>query len=177
MSPLQVTWLACTAGAVACLPSRDRSGTTPATRSASAIGWTIYLGIVPTAIGFIAWAYALSRTTAGRMGSTTYLVTPIAILLGWLLLGETPPGLALAGGALCLAGVAVARRASRASTYASRLAAPPRPPDARMMFSSARRVVLSSPFPPPASLRRCWSRRVQARQRARTSSGSSRGPI
>ena len=78
--------------------------------SPSAIGWTIYLGIVPTAIGFIAWAYALSRTTAGRMGSTTYLVTPIAILLGWALLGETPPGPALLGGALCLAGVAVARR-------------------------------------------------------------------
>jgi drug/metabolite transporter (DMT)-like permease len=44
------------------------------------------------------------------MGSTTYLVTPIAIALGWLLLGETPPGLAFAGGALCLAGVAVAGR-------------------------------------------------------------------
>ena len=37
-------------------------------------------------------------------------MTPIAILLGWLLLGESPPGLAFAGGALCLAGVAVARR-------------------------------------------------------------------
>ena len=65
---------------------------------------------MPTAIGFIAWGYALSRTTAGRMGSTTYLVTPIAILLGWLLLGETPPALALAGGVLCLAGVAITRR-------------------------------------------------------------------
>jgi drug/metabolite transporter (DMT)-like permease len=45
------------------------------------------------------------------MGSTTYLVTPVAVLLGWLLLGETPPALAFAGGALCLVGVAVARRA------------------------------------------------------------------
>ena len=79
-------------------------------RLGSALAWTVYLGIVPTAIGFIAWAYALSRTTAGRMGSTTYLVTPIAIALGWLLLGETPPALALLGGVLCLAGVAVARR-------------------------------------------------------------------
>ena len=101
-------------GRSARLPSVRRlaRGATPRPRLASAIGWIVYLGIVPTAIGFIAWGYALSRTTAGRMGSTTYLVTPIAILLGWLLLGETPPGLALAGGVLCLAGVAVARRGS-----------------------------------------------------------------
>jgi drug/metabolite transporter (DMT)-like permease len=43
------------------------------------------------------------------MGATTYLVPPLTILLGWLLLGETPPGLAVAGGVLCLAGVAVSR--------------------------------------------------------------------
>ncbi len=110
VTPLQATWLAATAGAIACLPfagslSHDASGA-----HASAIGWTVYLGIVPTGIGFIAWAYALSRTTAGRMGSTTYLVTPIAIVLGWVLLGETPPVLALLGGALCLVGVMVTRR-------------------------------------------------------------------
>jgi drug/metabolite transporter (DMT)-like permease len=110
VSPLQVTWLACTAGALACLPFAGRLWSDASAAPASALGWVVYLGIVPTAIGFIAWGYALSRTTAGRMGSTTYLVTPIAILLGWLLLGETPPGLALAGGALCLAGVGVARR-------------------------------------------------------------------
>jgi len=41
---------------------------------ASAIGWMIYLGVAPMAVGFMTWAYALKRTTAGRMGSTTYLV-------------------------------------------------------------------------------------------------------
>ena len=45
------------------------------------------------------------------MGATTYLVPPIAVVLGWAILGETPPALALAGGALCLAGVAVTRGA------------------------------------------------------------------
>jgi EamA-like transporter family. len=81
-----------------------------ASAPAASLGWVVYLGIAPSAIGFIAWSFALSRTTAGRMGSTTYLVPPIAILLGWALLGEVPPMLAVAGGALCLAGVAVARR-------------------------------------------------------------------
>ena len=52
---------------------------------------------------------ALAQTTAGRMGSTTYLVPPLAIVMGWAILGETPPALALAGGALCLTGVVVAR--------------------------------------------------------------------
>jgi drug/metabolite transporter (DMT)-like permease len=68
-----------------------------------------YLGLAPTAIGFLTWAYALSHTTAGRMGSTTYLVPPVALFLGWLLLDEVPPLLALPGGVLCLAGVALAR--------------------------------------------------------------------
>jgi drug/metabolite transporter (DMT)-like permease len=115
VTPLQVTWLACTAGALACLPFAGSLWHDASSARTSAIGWTIYLGIVPTAIGFIAWAYALSRTTAGRMGSTTYLVTPIAILLGWLLLGETPPVLAVLGGGLCLVGVAVARRVQKVS--------------------------------------------------------------
>ncbi len=110
VSPLQMTWLACTAGALACVPFTGSLVHDASHAHASAIGWTVYLGLVPTGIGFIACAYALSRTTAGRMGSTTYLVTPLAILLGWLLLGETPPPLALLGGALCLAGVVVARR-------------------------------------------------------------------
>jgi drug/metabolite transporter (DMT)-like permease len=44
------------------------------------------------------------------MGATTYLVPPLAVLMGWAILGEVPPALALLGGALCLAGVAFSRR-------------------------------------------------------------------
>jgi drug/metabolite transporter (DMT)-like permease len=107
---LQVTWGACVVGALTCLPFAPRLVDELPQAKASAIGWMVYLGLVPMALGFLTWAYALSRTTAGRMGSTTYLVTPVAVLLGWALLGETPPALAFVGGALCLVGVAVARR-------------------------------------------------------------------
>lgn len=109
-SPLQVTWLACTLGAVVCLPFVPSLAHELTTARPTSIGWAVYLGTAPTATGFITWAYALSRTTAGRMGATTYLVPPLAILLSWALLGETPQAIALGGGALCLVGVAISRR-------------------------------------------------------------------
>ena len=104
-----MTWVACTIGAISCLPYAPSLVHQLGHVNRSAIAWTVYLGVGPTAIGFVTWAYALSRTTAGRMGSTTYLVPPLALLLGWVLLGESPPLLVLPGGALCLAGVALAR--------------------------------------------------------------------
>jgi len=107
---LQVTFMACATGAVCCLPwagvLADDLGSAPA---GSVLGM-VYLGAVPTALAFSTWAYALSRMDAGRLGVTTYLVPPLVILLGWLLLDEVPPGLALVGGAVCLAGVGLSRR-------------------------------------------------------------------
>jgi drug/metabolite transporter (DMT)-like permease len=112
-SGVQVTFLACVVAALACLPFAPALVREAGDASASALGWTVYLGVVPTAIGFSTWAYALKRTSAGRMGATTYLVPPLAVVLGWLVLGETPPALALGGGALCLAGVAITREVRR----------------------------------------------------------------
>lgn len=53
---------------------------------------------------------ALARTPAAKMGATTYLVPAITVLVSWALLGQVPSGLAILGGALCLAGVALSRR-------------------------------------------------------------------
>jgi drug/metabolite transporter (DMT)-like permease len=112
-SPLAVTWLACTIGAISCLPYAGSLVHGLRHASGSTVGWMIYLGIAPTAVGFVTWAYALARTTAGRMGATTYLVPPLALLFGWAFLAEAPPLLVLPGGALCLAGVALARTGGR----------------------------------------------------------------
>jgi drug/metabolite transporter (DMT)-like permease len=73
----------------------------------------VYLGVVPTALAFSTWAYSLARMDAGTLGVTTYVVPPMVILLGWLLLDEVPPALAVVGGAVCLAGVGVGRSRSR----------------------------------------------------------------
>jgi drug/metabolite transporter (DMT)-like permease len=114
ISGLQVTWLACLIGMVACLPFTGPLVHDLARARPTAVIGIVYLGVVPTALAFTTWAYALGRTSAGRLGVTTFAVPPIAIALGWVFLGEVPAVLAIAGGALSLVGVAIARRPSRA---------------------------------------------------------------
>jgi drug/metabolite transporter (DMT)-like permease len=126
-SPFQVTWLGSTAATIACLPFAPALVEEASRAPASAIGWIVYLGAVPTAVGFLTWTFALRRTTAGRTGSFLYLVPVVATGLGWLLLGEVPPWLAFIGGALCLGGVFVARR----PTFRGAQAVPVRTPSSR----------------------------------------------
>jgi drug/metabolite transporter (DMT)-like permease len=113
LSALHVTWIACTIGAVVCLPFARRLVDDTQHASASDIGWVVYLGLFPTAIAFTTYAYALRHMTASSLGVTTYLVPPITIVMAWLFLGEVPPAMAFVGGALALVGVAVARHRPR----------------------------------------------------------------
>ncbi|MGH8792742.1 MAG: DMT family transporter, partial [Stackebrandtia sp.] len=112
-SPLQATTFGCVIGALACLPFSGQLISGAADAPLSATLNLIYLGIFPTALAFTTWAYALARTTAGKMGATTYMVPAIVVLMSWLALGELPQWLAFVGGALCLVGVAVSRSRAR----------------------------------------------------------------
>lgn len=113
LSALQVTWAACTVGMVVCLPFAPQLVADVAAAGPGAGAGITYLGLGPTALAFTLWGYALARTSAGRLGATTYLVPPLAVLLGWVLLDEVPAPLALAGGVLCLVGVGITRRPAR----------------------------------------------------------------
>jgi drug/metabolite transporter (DMT)-like permease len=112
---LQVTWLGCLVGTAACLPFAPALVSELATAPLPSTLGVLYLGLVPTAIAFSTWAYALARTDAGRLGATTYIVPPVTIALGWLFLSEVPEPLAVVGGLVSLVGVALARRTSRPS--------------------------------------------------------------
>jgi drug/metabolite transporter (DMT)-like permease len=114
-SAVQVTTFGCLVGMVACLPFAGQLVTEVGTAPASATLDVVYLGVFPTALAFITWAYALARTTAAKMGATTYAVPAIVIVMSWLWLSEVPGWLTLAGGVLCLAGVAVTRARTRSA--------------------------------------------------------------
>ncbi|MEO3856533.1 DMT family transporter [Acrocarpospora sp. B8E8] len=109
-SALQVTTFGCVIGAVVCLPFAgqliDQVGSAPLPATLN----LLYLGVFPTALAFTTWAYALARTTAGKLGATTYVVPAMVVLMAWAFLAEVPGWLTLAGGALCLVGVAISRR-------------------------------------------------------------------
>jgi drug/metabolite transporter (DMT)-like permease len=67
----------------------------------------IYLGIFPGAVAYVLWSYALSRMPATALSTFLYFQPVNAIIIAWWWLGEIPAPLALAGGLISLAGVAV----------------------------------------------------------------------
>lgn len=116
LAAVHVTWLACTVGAISCLPFTGDLVSQARAAPASSLWWLAYLGVFPTAIAFTTYAFALRHMSASSLGVTTYLVPPITIVLGVVFLAEAPPTLAYAGGVLALIGVGIARRKPRPKT-------------------------------------------------------------
>ena len=76
---------------------------------ASAIGSAVFLGVFPSAVGFVLWGYALARMDVGQVTTSLYLVPAAAIIIALVWLRQVPGPVELAGGAIALAGVMLAR--------------------------------------------------------------------
>ena len=72
-----------------------------------------YLVIFVTGLTMVTWNYGAARLSAAAAGSFLYLVPPLGVVAGALMLGEQVTGGMIIGGTLILAGVAITQFGGR----------------------------------------------------------------
>lgn len=85
---------------------------------------TLYIGLFPSAVAYSLFAYAQSRAPVGQVAAFLYAVPVFSLTMSWLILGEVPSLLTVAGGAVAIAGIAAVQRARRQARRAA-AAGPP----------------------------------------------------
>lgn len=87
-------------------------------RDLAAARWTpgpllclLALGVLGTAAAYVLLATAAGRVGATRASATTFLIPPVALLLGVVVRDERVAALSVVGGAVCVAGAWLMRRA------------------------------------------------------------------
>lgn len=114
-SGFEVTCYATWVGAVAMLPALPALMADLPRADAGSLAALVFLGVGPSAIGYATWAYAQSTLPVATVANTLFLVPFLSIGIGWLVLAETIHLVALAGGLIALAGVALSRRGGRSA--------------------------------------------------------------
>jgi drug/metabolite transporter (DMT)-like permease len=69
------------------------------------------LGALGTGLAYVLTVFAAGRVGATKASATAFLIPPVALLLGVLVRGERVAGLSVLGGAVCLVGAWLMRRA------------------------------------------------------------------
>ncbi len=110
-SAIAVVAQASIVGAVVTLPFAGQLADGIREAPASATLSIVFVAITTGAVSYVTLAYALARSTsAGQVSAVLYLVPPLSVAISWVVLDETPAALAIGGGALALAGVALSQR-------------------------------------------------------------------
>lgn len=105
LGPLRVTTWMGVFGALCLLPYGPQLVTDIRQASPGATLMGVALGLLPNAVGNLAWSYALKHLPAGRASTALYFSAPVALSVSWLFLGERPGLMALLGGGVVIGSV------------------------------------------------------------------------
>ncbi|MFF5471587.1 DMT family transporter [Streptomyces achromogenes] len=121
---LEVATYAMIAGTVFALPLVPATARAVTHAPLDALVAVLFLGLLPSALGFVIWGYAVARLPLAVSTAALYLVPPVALLVSFVWLGEIPHPVELLGGAVVVAGVVLINRrggpAARSRTVAGR---------------------------------------------------------
>ena len=104
---VEVTAFSTWAGTVPLLLFLRGFGADVADAGLAPLAASAYIGVFPSALAYSILAFAISKASASLVTTYLYLVPVFSLLFSWLVLGEVPTWLTLAGGTVAVTGIVV----------------------------------------------------------------------
>jgi drug/metabolite transporter (DMT)-like permease len=113
---LKITGLASLIVAAPVLPFIDRETVTVLTSlDRDGVLSLLFLTFLGATASLVAWNYAAGKLAPSLLGASLYLVTPLSVAAGWLMLGEQVTWQIVLGAAVIMTGVAISQLRAPAS--------------------------------------------------------------
>jgi len=106
--PIEVTTYALVAGSLPFAVFARGSVEALTTAAPADLATLLFLALVPGGIAYVLWAKAVKGLTPGLASRFLYLIPVLGIPIAWVWVGEAPQLMTLLGGAVTIAGVALA---------------------------------------------------------------------
>lgn len=107
---LEVAAYAMWAGTALLVPFAPGAVQAVSSAPAGATASVVFLGLLPSAAGFVTWGYAVARLSVTAATAALYLVPVVTLAASYVWLGEQPRPVAVLGGIVTIAGLILLNR-------------------------------------------------------------------